>query len=145
MAKSNPAAYEYDFVQTLYYMGIRYKETQRFEKAETADLEALEIRRKLAKIHVAYELDIAHSLHNLGIVYQLTQRPLEAEKAFQESLWISRKLVKLDYARYGEIVVNILRTLGYFYYSTERREDGDSVVIEADSIERGIKKHPGFN
>jgi|GEM_PF-3955361 len=115
------------------------------EKAEKAYLEALEIRRKLARIHVAYELDVAHSLHNIGIVYQLTQRPTEAEKAYLESLVIRRKLAKFDFALYGVEVENILRSLGYLYYATQRPEEAARVVNEADNINSSIKKQKGVN
>jgi nephrocystin-3 len=78
---------------TLNSLGNVLSELRRFEEAEEAYREALEIRRRLAeKEPQVYEPDVAMTLNNLGLVLSDLRRLEEAEGAFREALGIYRRL-----------------------------------------------------
>jgi tetratricopeptide (TPR) repeat protein len=69
--------------------------------AETANTEALAIRRDLAQRDPgAYRPDVAQTLNNLAILYRDTGRLADAKTAFTEALAIRRDLAQRDPSAY---------------------------------------------
>jgi tetratricopeptide (TPR) repeat protein len=72
---------------TLNDLAILYSNTQRFTESEKMYMEALEIRRRLAKDNPqAYEPDLAATLYDLGILYYNMNQETQGETLLRQVL-----------------------------------------------------------
>ncbi len=107
MAEKSPDAYLPKVANTQNNLGILYDDLGRFEDAEKAYLEALEIYKELAeKSPDAYLPDVAMTQNNLGNLYRKLGKFEKAVKYFDEALDIDS-----DYssAWYNKACVESLR------------------------------------
>ncbi|MFN3422527.1 MAG: tetratricopeptide repeat protein, partial [Armatimonadota bacterium] len=93
--------------------GNGYGRAHRFEEAEEAFREAIEIYRRLAKAEPqVYEPYLAMTLNNLGYVLYNLRRFEEAEEAYREALEIRRRLAKAEPQVYKPDLAMTLNNLG---------------------------------
>ena len=113
-------------------LGILYKDMNNYPEAEKAYLEALEIRRKLAKSNPSnYEPDVAMTQYNLGILYSVKNNYPEAEKAYLEALVIYRRLVSSNPSTYEPDVAMILNKLGALNQARNNYPEAEKAYLEA--------------
>jgi tetratricopeptide (TPR) repeat protein len=100
--------------------------------AETANTEALAIRRDLAQRDPgAYRPDVAATLNNLAVLYRDTGRLADAETANTEALAIRRDLAQRDPGAYRPDVAQTLNNLAVLYRDTGRLADAETAYTEA--------------
>jgi len=88
-------------------LGALYTDLERFEEAERAYEEALEIRKELADQNPeAYNSYVATTQNNLGVLYWKLKRFEEAERAFEEALEIYKELADKNPEVYNPVVAN---------------------------------------
>ena len=117
---------------TLNNLAVLYSDTQRMKDAETAYLEALSIRRRLAEANPeAYLADVAMTLNNLANLYVATQRIKEAETAYLDSLSIRRQLAETNPETYLPDVAMTLNNLAVLYRDTQRMKEAETAYLEA--------------
>ncbi|MDM8566860.1 tetratricopeptide repeat protein [Candidatus Halobeggiatoa sp. HSG11] len=130
---------EHNVADTLNNLAILYKDTNRYELAEKHYLEALRIRRKLAKTNTkAYKPDVAMTLNNLANLYSNTNRYELAEKHYLEALRIRRKLAKTNPKTYKPHVAMTLNNLAILLNDTRRYELAEKHYLEALNIRRKL-------
>jgi len=128
----------------LVVLGLLYKDLGRFEEAETAYTEALEIRKKLAEKNPdAYNPDVATTQNNLGVLYWNLGRFEEAETAYTEALEIRKKLAKKNPDAYNPDVAMTENNLGNLYRNLGRFREAETAYIEALEIRKKLaQKNP---
>ena len=110
-------------------LGNLYRDLKRFEEAEKAYNEALEIYKKLAaKSPDAYLPYVATTQNNLAILYRNLNRFEEAEKAYNEALEIHKKLAAKSPDAYLPVLLQTQANIGMFYFNINRTEDGISAL-----------------
>jgi tetratricopeptide (TPR) repeat protein len=124
---------------TLNNLAILYRDTQRMKESETAYLEALSTRRKLAEANPeAYLPNVATTLNNLAILYSATQRMKESETAYLEALSTRRKLAEANPEAYLPNVATTLNNLAILYSATQRMKESETAYLEALSTRRKL-------
>jgi tetratricopeptide (TPR) repeat protein len=119
--------------------GNGYYRARRFEEAQGAYREALEIRRRLAKKEPqVYEPDVATTLNNLGNVLRDLRRFEEAEGAYREALEIYRRLADEEPQVYEPDVATTLNNLGLVLEDLRRFEEAEGAYREALEIYRRL-------
>ena len=122
-------------------LALLYSNTQRFTESEKMYMEALEIRRRLAKDNPkAYEPDVAGTLNNLAGLYYNTQRFTESEKMYMEALEIYRRLAKDNPKAYEPYVAATLNGLAILYSDTQRFTESEKMYMEALEIYQRLAK-----
>jgi len=96
LAAANPAAYLPDLAGTLNNLGVLYSDTQRLADAETAFVEARDIRRELAAANpIVFLPKLANVSNNLRILYRDSGRADEADEVLAEFETIERQIERL--------------------------------------------------
>jgi tetratricopeptide (TPR) repeat protein len=104
---------------TLNNLGALQKAKNEFEKAEKSYQEALEIRRKLAKVNPqTYLPDVGMTLNNLANLQKAKNEFEKAEKSYQEALEIVRKLAEVNPEVYSISYANKALNLAIFYLNS---------------------------
>jgi tetratricopeptide (TPR) repeat protein len=143
LAKSNPAVYLPKVAQLLNNLAVVDLQTQQLKAAETQLLEALSIRRRLAKDDPDFRAYLAQSLDNLGSLYRDTQRVNEAEAAYKESLDIGVQVAKAD-TDYLVHLADTLSNLAVLYKRARRLNEAQTAYEDALSVFRQLAKtNPG--
>ena len=129
MYKPNVATTQNDF-------GNLYSDLRRFEEAETAHQEALEIYKELAKQNPEmYKPNVATMQNILGILYSELERFDEAETAYQEALEIYKELAEKNPEVYKPDVARTQNDLGILYRKLGRFEEAENALQEALEID----------
>ena len=116
-------------------LGILYDENGKPQEAEKLHLEALTIRRRLARYNpAAYEFYVADTCDNLGILYADNGRPQEAEKLHLEALDIYRRLARGNPAAFEADVAMTCNNLGILYAKNGRLQEAEKLCLEALDI-----------
>ncbi|MFI6006414.1 tetratricopeptide repeat protein [Streptomyces sp. NPDC051366] len=138
-------ASEADLATSLSSLGIRLSEVGRWGEALEAELEAVEIRRRLADPitgnPAAYEPDLAHSLCNLGAFLSAVGRRAEALEPELEAVVIYRRLadpVIGNPAAHEPDLARSLSNLGTLLSEVGRRSEALEVELEAVEIRRRL-------
>ncbi len=106
-------------------LGNIYYALQRFEEAEKAYLDALQLYIKLAEEKEDYTPYVVGCLYNLGNLYQAVRKYAEAEKAYTDAL----KLIE-D----GDQKLPILTALGTMYAKLDIHNLAERYLVEAFNI-----------
>ena len=137
-------ATEDDIAELNNLLGILYKNTQRFTKAEECYNKAIEIYEQLAKANpAAYEPNLAISYNNLGILYKDTQRFAEAEEYYNKAIEIYGRLAEANPAAYEPNLAISYNNLGNLYHNTQRFDEAEEYYNKAIEIrERLAEANP---
>ncbi len=108
-------------------LGNIYYALQKFEEAEEAYLDALNIYIRLADQDEKFIPYVAGCLYNLGNLYQILKKYEDAEKAYTDAL-------KLLGERGAEQRLAILTALGTMYAKLDFRELAEKYLIEAFNL-----------
>ena len=128
-----------DKVPLLVAMGNLYSDLRRFEDAEEAYKEALEIYRELAeKRPDAYLPYLATTQNNLAVLYSNLRRFEDAEEAYKEALEIYRELAEKNPDAYLPDLAMTQNNLGNLYRALRRFEDAESAYKVALEIFRDL-------
>ncbi|MHA2001214.1 MAG: tetratricopeptide repeat protein [Promethearchaeota archaeon] len=120
-------------------LGNLYADLNRFEEAEPAYVEALEIYRTLAgKNPETYNVNVATTQNNLGILYMNLKRFEEAESAYIEALKIRKELAGKNPEAYNVDVAMTQNNLGILYRQVGRYEEAESAYTEALEIRKEL-------
>ena len=123
-------------------LGILYDENGKPQEAEKLHLEALTIRRRLARYNpAAYEFYVADTCGNLGILYADNGRPQEAEKLHLEALDIYRRLARYNPAAFEADVATTCNNLGNLYAKNGRPQEAEKLYLEALDIHRRLARY----
>jgi len=119
----------------LVMLGMLYDDLGRFEEAETASKDALEIYKELAaKNPDVYNPDVALTQNNLGILYAVLGRFEEAEHAYNKALEIYKELADKNPDAYNPDVALALNNLGILYADLGRFEEAETASKDALEI-----------
>ncbi len=119
----------------LVVLGLLYLDLGRFEEAESAYKEALEIYKELAeKSPDAYLPDVAMTQNNLGVLYGDLGRFEEAESAYKEALEIRKELAEKSPDAYLPDLAQTQNNLGNLYRNLGRFADAERAYLEALEI-----------
>ena len=120
-------------------LGVNYKNSNQYKKAEKYYREALEIRQRLAdKDSLTYEADVAASCDNLAILLKNTCRMGEAEELHRKALEIYRRLAAGNPAAYEPDVATTCNNLAILLKNTNRMEEAERYYREALEIRRRL-------
>ena len=137
----NLVANEYEKATILNNLGNLYSAKNEQTQAENTYLEALAIRRNLAKENPAtYQSDVAMTLSNLGTLYSAKNEQKKAENAYVEALAIRRKLAKENPRTYGTYVAATLNNLGNLYRGKNEQKKAMNAFEKALAIRRNLAK-----
>jgi len=125
-------------------LGTLFNVLGKFEEAETAYQEALEIYKELAeKNPEAYKLDVAVTQNNLGNLYSNLGWFEEAETAYQEALEITIELAEKNPNAYKPGVATTQNNLGNLYSDLGRFEEAETTYQDAFRIYKElVDKNP---
>ena len=126
---------------TLNNFGLLHSDLNRSAEAEKEYIEALKIRRGLAKDNPAsYIGDVAQTLNNLAALHAKLNRPKESEKEYKEALKIRRELAKNNPASYMVKVAQTLNNLALLHENLNRHEEAEEEYKEALEIRRDLPR-----
>ncbi len=128
----------------LVVLGMLYADLGRFEEAEHAYTEALEIYKELADKNTdAYKPEVATTQNNLGLLYADLGRFEEAETAYTEALEIRKELADQNPDEYNPAVASTQNNLGILYRKLGRFEEAETAYTEALEIRKKLaEKNP---
>lgn len=124
---------------SLHNIGVNLSELGRHEEALRYNVEALDIRRELAKeVSEKYSSLLAYSLHSTGVDLGNLGRYEEALQRKIEATNIRRTLAKQDSIKYGSLLAYSLASTCVDLSSLGRQEDALMFSTEALEIRRGL-------
>ena len=132
-----------EVARALHNRGTFDSDRNRGDEARTADEEALEIRRELArKDPETYLPDVAMTLYSLGIL-DGEQNRNRAREAYEEALTIRRELARKNAEVHLPYMATILHNLAILDSEQNREEDARRGYEEALTIRRDLaQKNP---
>ncbi len=146
LARRNPRIYAADVAGTLNNLGNLYNDAhlhgvQRFEEAEKAYREALEIFETLAREDPdVFTPQVAGTLNNVGAFYKDTQQFEKAEKVHKKALELRVELAEKNPDVYAPEVADSLTSLGILYEGMGRVIEAEKAYGEAleEYMKRGL-------
>ncbi len=128
-------SYEPDVAMTLNNIAGLHCDIQEFSKAENEYLEALEIRRRLAKDNpLAYEPDVAMTLNNIALLHSNIQEFSKAQNEYLEALETYRKLAKDNPQAYEPNVALTLNNIALLHSNIQEFSKAENEFLEALEI-----------
>ncbi len=106
---------------------------QRFDDAEKAYIDALQIYLKLAEEDESMMRYVAGCLFNLGNLYQVRRKYEEAEKAYTDALKV------LEYLRDDAQVCAVMYALGTMYAKLGLYKESEKKLLEAFELAHKLK------
>ena len=120
-------------------LAMLHDDLNQFSAAEKEYNEALEIRRKLAKVYPdAYLPDVAMTLNNLAILHRNLNQYPAAEKEYNEALEIRRELAKDNPDAYLPDVAMTLNNLATLHDDLNQFDAAEKEYNEALEIRRKL-------
>ncbi len=131
-------------VPVVVMLGNLYSAFNRFDDAENAYREALNIYKKLAEKNPdAYLPDLAMTQNNIGNSYSALKRFDDAEKAYREALKIRKELAEKNPDAYLPDLAMTQNNIGNLYRALERFDDAKKTYRDALNIYRKLaEKNP---
>jgi tetratricopeptide (TPR) repeat protein len=116
-------------------LGHELRKNNQYKDAELAYLEALAIRKRLAKSNPEYfKPYIATTQNNLGILYKDLYEYKKAELAYREALALRKDLALSNPEHFEPEVAAIQYTLGFLYLTLDDYENAVSSFTEGLNI-----------
>ena len=133
--------YKEHVAATLNNLAVLHDELNQFDAAEKEYKEALEIRRKLAKVNPdAYLPNMATTLNNLAVLHNNLNQFEEAEKEYKEALEIRRKVANDNPDAYLYIVAATLNNIAILHKNLNQFDAAEKEFKEALKIRRKLAK-----
>ncbi len=130
-AKSKPEDYNYPLAKALNNIAMVYRDTNRFKKAESHLLAALEIKKKLQINGIEKKRIISNTLENLGKLYRAEKKIEEAKPQFEQSLKLRQFLVTKNKKKFQPFVVASLVDLGITFQDDKQFEASEKKLKQA--------------
>jgi tetratricopeptide (TPR) repeat protein len=128
-----------EFADLLYELGVRFSQADRPDKALRPALEAVDLRRALARVNPdRYRVDLAASLDSLGLVYSDLGRREEALSPTAEAVDLYRLLAGPDPDRHRGDLAGALTNHGLVLADLGRREEALLSTVEAVDLYRSL-------
>ena len=113
-------------------IGNLYSDTEKYEQAENAYREALQIRKRLAEINPdTYLPDVARTQNNFGTLYSDTEKYEQAENAYREALQTYKRLAEINPDAYLPNVAATQNNFGNLYRVLGKYQEAENAYREA--------------
>jgi tetratricopeptide (TPR) repeat protein len=125
-------------------LGILYRKLDQEKEAEDVYLEALALRKDLARANPAlYKNDLAWTYNNLGVLYNKTKQTMASEEVHFKALALRKSLMQENPKKYRFNVSCSLHNLGELYGSTKQQDKAEAYFLQSLLIRRDlIKENP---
>ena len=122
---------------TLLNLGAQYVQLSRFNEAENANIESLNLARKIFK---GDHPDLASSINSMAMFYNARGNYKDSEPLFKEALEMKRRIFKGDHHDLARSINN----MAWFYNGRGNYKDAEPLYKEALEMNRRIFKgdHP---
>lgn len=136
LVKIDPKAFKPDLATTLMNLGYLYRSRQEIDTALIYYMQALPIRRSLAKEDksLALKAALAMLLSNIGDAMQEKMTYSSAQIYYKEAITIYQDLAKINPEVYKIEVAGILVNQAYLLYETKKNEEAIGKYEEAKKI-----------
>lgn len=132
---------ELERASVLNRLGIIYRQSKQFQKAQKVYQEALVLREKLSRQNPKrYKNDLAWTYNNLGILYQHNQQFGLAEKNHLKALELRKALMQEQGDQYHYVVSCSMHNLGELYRRSNHIEKAERYLHEVLEIRRVLFK-----
>lgn len=120
-----------------------YRLKKEFGNAENVLLEALNIRRRLARVNntLKYKEDVSTTLNNLGNMYRIEKKFTESQSCHLEALELREKLTKLKKDLYEDNLTESLNNIGNLYRDMKELKLAENTLLRAVTIRKKLVEY----